>query len=66
MENSLGIAMTGGEAEGDDQTLIAVEDPVCYFMWCGRAGVACCYCQREACGAGLVEDAGLERTKMIG
>jgi hypothetical protein len=47
--------------------LLTVENPTCCSMWCGCPGVACCCCyQREACGAGLVEDAALVRTKTAG
>nr|TKS04995.1 hypothetical protein D5086_0000137640 [Populus alba] len=35
---------------------LTVENPTCCSLWYGRPGVTCCYCQREACGVGPVED----------
>ncbi|KAG6752174.1 hypothetical protein POTOM_044395 [Populus tomentosa] len=35
---------------------LTVENPTCCSLWYGRPGVTSCYCQREACGVGLVED----------
>ncbi|KAJ6884529.1 hypothetical protein NC652_031509 [Populus alba x Populus x berolinensis] len=43
---------------------LTVENPTCCSLWYGRPGVTSCYCQREACGVGLVEDTTLVRTKM--
>jgi len=45
---------------------LTVENPTCYSLWCGRPGVACCCCQREACGVGPVKDAALVRMKTTG
>jgi hypothetical protein len=41
-ENSLGMAVAGGEAEGDGLALLSVEDPAC----CSQRRQDCCH-ERE-------------------